>query len=112
MMEKTGCRSAVLSRSGSVPNERSAEHVGRDLDQIAREQDRDPYDTLFDLLIDTKANITMVFSMLRPEDMHTVIKHPLAMVGTDAIPCPPEPAARIQGDTAHFPRSWGGWYEN
>ena len=42
----------------------------------------------------------MVFSMMRPEDMQTALLHPLAVIGTDAIPCPP-------GQGKPHPRGYG-----
>ena len=42
----------------------------------------------------------MVFKMMAEEDMQTVLKHPLGMIGTDAIPCPP-------GQGHPHPRGYG-----
>jgi N-acyl-D-amino-acid deacylase len=87
---------------GSVSESSAQGYVGRNLREIADETGQDPYDALFDILIEDNAGAIMVFSMLRPEDMHTVITHPLTMIGTDAIPCPP-------GQGRPHPRGYGSF---
>ena len=85
---------------GSVSDSSAQRYVGRNLREIADDTGKDPYDALFDILLEDNAGAIMVFSMLRPEDMHTVITHPLTMIGTDAIPCPP-------GQGRPHPRGYG-----
>lgn len=85
---------------GSMTHEAYKPFVGQDLDRISSQTGKDPYDVLFGILLAEQAGTIMVFSMLRPEDMEAALTHPLAMVGTDAIPCPP-------GQGRPHPRGYG-----
>jgi N-acyl-D-amino-acid deacylase len=87
---------------GSVTRSSHQPYVGLNLVEIGDKRKQHPYDALFDLLLESEANIIMVFSMLSNEDMHAVITHPSAMVGTDAIPCPP-------GTGQPHPRGYGSF---
>ena len=87
-------------RIGSVTRKDFEPHAGKDLSRIATETGNDPFDVLFDILIAEQAGTIMVFSMMRTEDMKTALSHPLASIGTDAIPCPP-------GQGRPHPRGYG-----
>lgn len=76
-------------RIGSMAHKDYKPFVGQDLGRISAEAAKDPYDLLFDILLAEQATTIMVFTMMRSEDMQTALSHPLAMIGTDAIPCPP-----------------------
>jgi N-acyl-D-aspartate/D-glutamate deacylase len=94
-------------RIGSMSHKDYRSFVGQDLNRIAAETNRDPYDLLFDILLAEHAATIMVFSMMRNKDMETALTHPMGMIGTDAIPCPPgmgKPHPRGYGT---FPRILG-----
>jgi N-acyl-D-aspartate/D-glutamate deacylase len=74
--------------------------VGRSLSQIACDCHRPPFDVLCDILMEEGAGAMMVFEMMRETDMLTALTHPMGMVGTDAIPCPP-------GQGHPHPRGYG-----
>lgn len=76
--------------------------VGRDLLSIALDRGEDPMDVLFDILIQEAASAIMVFTMMTEEDMLTALVHPLGLIGTDAIPCPP-------GQGRPHPRGYGAF---
>jgi N-acyl-D-aspartate/D-glutamate deacylase len=76
-------------RIGSMTHKNYQPFVGQDLGWISAETAKDPFELLFDILLAEQAGTIMVFSMMRTEDMQTALVHPLAMIGTDAIPCPP-----------------------
>jgi N-acyl-D-aspartate/D-glutamate deacylase len=76
--------------------------VGMDLAAIGRLRGTDPVEALFDILIAEQANAMMVFSMMTEEDMLTALSHPLGMIGTDALPCPP-------GQGRPHPRGYGAF---
>ena len=103
-LKTCGFKAVTIS---SVPDQSFKSYVGRDLHEIASETGRDPYDELFDLLIRARGNIFMVFSMLRTEDMKIAIKHPLSMIGTDALPCPPGSGKPHPRGYGTFPRILG-----
>jgi len=81
--------------------------VGRDLLSIAFDRDEDPMDVLFDILIEEAAGAIMVFTMMTEEDMVTALVHPLGLIGTDAIPCPPGQGRPHPRGYGSFPRVLG-----
>lgn len=97
---------------GSVSNPAHDTCVGLNLLQVANMRGQDPFSALFDLLVESNASIIMVFSMLRPEDMRTVVQHPMAMIGTDAIPCPPGMGRPHPRGYGSFPKILGSLVRN
>lgn len=93
---------------GSVSESSAQGYVGRNLREISDDTGKNPYDALFDILVEDNAGTVMVFSMLRPEDRNTVITHPLTMIGTDAIPCPPGQGRPHPRGYGAFPKILGG----
>ncbi|HSO60183.1 MAG TPA: D-aminoacylase [Desulfobacterales bacterium] len=87
---------AALNRGRSDPI------VGMDLAAVGRLRGTDPIEALFDIIVAEQANAMMVFSMMTEEDMLTALCHPLGMIGTDAIPCPP-------GQGRPHPRGYGAF---
>jgi len=83
--------------------------VGMDLEAIGRLRGIDPIEALFDILIAEKANAMMVFSMMTEEDMLVALRHPLGMIGTDALPCPPGQGRPHPRGYGTFPRILGRW---
>jgi len=57
---------------------------GRNIEEITREKGVDPYEFVFDLLIEEKASVGIVLFTMREEDMHYVLRHHLSMVGSDS----------------------------
>jgi N-acyl-D-aspartate/D-glutamate deacylase len=91
----------------SLNQGRSDPMVGMDLARIGRLRGVDPVEALFDILIEEQANAMMVFSMMNEEDMLTSLRHPLGMIGTDAIPCPPGQGRPHPRGYGTFPRILG-----
>jgi N-acyl-D-amino-acid deacylase len=91
----------------SVDGGRTTPIVGQSLRRIADERGSDPYEVLFDILVQERANVIMVFSMMREVDMLTALAHPLGMIGTDAIPCPPGQGRPHPRGYGTFPRVLG-----
>lgn len=75
----------------SVATERNQRLVGMNLVQIARERGVHPFDAVCDLLLEENGHVLVFESMAEPGDAFTErsiyagIKHPEAMVSTDAI---------------------------
>lgn len=65
---------------------RHTEYLGKSLADIAENEDRDPFDVLFDLLAVEKLAATMVIFLMNEEDVVRIMKSPLTMIGTDGIP--------------------------
>ncbi len=75
---------------------------GLDLAKVAEATGQDPLDACCDLLLatDLRARIAAVMD---EEDVRTVLRHPLTMVGTDAFAIDGE----MKGDTPLHPRHYG-----
>ena len=74
------------------------EYAGRMLNDIAREQGRDPYDIQCDLLRDDRLDTGAIFHTMCEEDVERVMQWPRAMVGTDSSYAP--------GDVGNHPRGF------
>lgn len=59
--------------------------AGRTVGQIAHEQGKDPYDAMFDLLIQESGRIQITFFSMLEDDVARIISHPLAMIGSDGV---------------------------
>lgn len=83
---------------------RQKELEGKSIREIADERRQDPAETVFDLLVEEKGEVIMVVHAMSEEDVRTVMKHPLVMVGTDGIPTSGRPHPRA---FATYPRILG-----
>jgi N-acyl-D-amino-acid deacylase len=92
---------------GSLSKRGDDRMVGRDLLSIALDRGEDPMDVLFDILIEENACAIMVFTMMTEADMLTALVHPLGLIGTDAIPCPPGQGRPHPRGYGSFPRILG-----
>ncbi|MEW6524048.1 MAG: D-aminoacylase [Bacillota bacterium] len=91
----------VIARVLSGPNKPLE---GRSLAEAARHRGQDPYDTMFDLIIEERGSVTVVKHELAEPDLVSMIKHPLAAVGSDGY------ALSTSGPLAEgkpHPRSFG-----
>ena len=61
-----------------------AEYEGLSLQEIAELRGADPYETTFDLLYEEEAGVQVVRFGMSEEDVRTVMRHPMVMVGSDA----------------------------
>lgn len=68
----------MIGNSKSKP-----EYAGRMLNDIAREEGRDPYDIQCDLLRDDRLTTGGIFHTMSDEDVCRVMQWPRAMIGTD-----------------------------
>lgn len=57
---------------------------GKTIAQIAKELNKDPYDTIFDLIIDNKGEVEAAYFMMDDEDIERIMKHKFVMGGTDS----------------------------
>ena len=77
--------------------DRSAAYLGKTIQQIADEQGSDPVDALCDVLLEEQGRPTIVVRMMAEPDVRTIMRHPLVMIGSDAIVTRGKP----------HPRTWG-----
>jgi len=57
---------------------------GKTIEDIAKEKRTDPFEFVFDLLIEEKASVSIVLFIMKEEDMRQVLSHHLSMVGSDS----------------------------
>ncbi len=81
--------------------------AGMTLGEIARTRQTHPFDTLCDILAEEHGDVVMVFTMMDEEDMLAALVHPLGLIGTDAIPCPPGRGRPHPRGYGAFPRVLG-----
>jgi N-acyl-D-amino-acid deacylase len=84
---------------------------GKTVAQIARDRAKNPYDVLFDILVEEETAVRAIYFMMSEDDVITVMKHPNTMIGTDGIALTPhgelgrgKPHPRFYGT---FPRLLG-----
>ncbi|MFN8522958.1 MAG: D-aminoacylase [Chloroflexota bacterium] len=77
--------------------ERNIRYLGKSVQRIAEELQVDPLDAFFRVLIEERCRPTVVIVMMDESDVQTILRHPLVMIGSDAI---------ITRGKPH-PRTWG-----
>mgnify|MGYP001073393744 CR=1 FL=1 len=70
----------------SVTSEENKRFEGRSVAEISKARGIDPMDCLFDLMIQEEDEITGIFFLMEEDDVSTVIKHPVSMIGSDSVP--------------------------
>lgn len=85
--------------------------VGRNLAEVALERGQDEIDATLDLLLEERAQVSVVLFSMTEEDMTRALKHPLGCIGTDGLVFAPygplsrgKPHPRSYGT---FPRAIG-----
>jgi N-acyl-D-amino-acid deacylase len=89
------------------------EYEGKTIAEIVKQKRIDPFDFVFDLLIEEKASVAIVLFLMCESDMRTVLKHSVSMIGSDSSATAPygvlgegKPHPRTYGT---FPRVLGGY---
>ena len=72
-------------------------YLGKTIQAIADEQDKDPVDAYCDVLLEEQGRPTIIIQMMDEADVRQILAHPLVMIGSDAI---------ISRGRPH-PRTWG-----
>jgi len=80
---------------------RNKDCEGRSIVDIAASMGTTPADAVCDLMIEERADVLMVFFMMCEDDVTRIMKHPAAMIASDAIPSAGKPHPRYFGT---FPR--------
>lgn len=91
---------------GSVVNRQLESMQGKRLSQIASDQNKEPLDALFDLILADNGQTGAIFFMMSEEDMRAALKSPFVSFCTDT-------GARaadgpLSGSKSH-PRGWGSY---
>ena len=80
------------------------EFEGKTILEITQQRELDPFDFVFDLLIEEKASVSVVRFLMCEKDMLTVLKHPVSMIGSDSSARAPY---GVLGKGKPHPRSYG-----
>jgi N-acyl-D-amino-acid deacylase len=88
----------------SVVNTALKKYEGKTLEEIAREEGKDPLDALMDLVIADHGNTSNVIFMMSEDDVRAIIKHPLVSMCTDSSAVATD---GIYSQEKSHPRAWG-----
>ena len=80
-----GWKQIVLVYSGNEDNEK---FEGKNLDQIAREWNKDPADAAFDLILQGKGRVSALYFLMTEKDVETALKFPWTSLGSDSAASP------------------------
>ncbi|MBQ1391698.1 MAG: D-aminoacylase [Firmicutes bacterium] len=78
------------------------------LADLAKAQGKEPFDALFDLIIETKGNAGGIYRMIIEEDMNNILRYPVCSVGIDACREPLNPNMHPRS-RASYPRFLARW---
>ena len=73
------------------------QYEGMSLAEIARKRDQDPFDTLFDLLLDEDLGVSFVGGGTNAQTLPAFVSHPYGMIASDAILFGEFPSPRTYG---------------
>ena len=92
-----GCGSfdAILVQCGFT-----RQYNGMSLQQVADDMKKDPYDAMFDLILENQGEVGAIFIDVNDWDIENIMKHPLTMAGVDGA------QMKLRGEMAH-PRCIG-----
>lgn len=79
---------------------------GKNLEEIADIRKTEPAEALFEIMIEEEADVLMIQFMMCEEDVSYILKHPLVMMGSDAIPSAGKPHPRYYGAFPRFLRKY------
>ncbi len=65
---------------------KQGDYVGRTVADIAQSENRNPYDVIFDLVVEEGIGVVAILFMMGEEDVRRIMRHPLTMIGSDGIP--------------------------
>lgn len=78
--------------------------VGKTIKEISRSKKCDPYDAIFDMLIEGKSMVSVVVEDMNERDVEFVLQSPLSMIGSDGYSL--STSGPLGGGKPH-PRSFG-----
>ncbi|MCH9018122.1 MAG: amidohydrolase family protein, partial [Chloroflexi bacterium] len=73
------------------------QYEGLSLAEVARKRDQDPFDTLFDLLLDEDLGLSFVGGGTNAQTLPAFVSHPYGMIASDAILFGEFPSPRTYG---------------
>ena len=88
----------------SVVNPALKKYEGKTLEQIGKEEGKDPVDVIMDVVTADRANTSNVIFMMSEDDVRLALKHPLVSLGTDSSASATD---GIFSQEKSHPRAWG-----
>jgi N-acyl-D-amino-acid deacylase len=88
----------------SVVNPALKKYEGRTLEQIAKDEGKDPVDVIMDIVIADRANTSNVIFMMSEDDVRLALKHPLVSLCTDSGAKATDGIFSLERS---HPRAWG-----
>ncbi len=85
MVMESGWDNIVVA---SINSEANKYLEGKTLARVAQIQEKNPFDTLFDLLLQEKGDVSIVIFDINEDDLRLVMSHPTMMVGSDGSSLP------------------------
>lgn len=79
MWEVLGWENIMISYCKGHP-----EYEGNTISEITREENRDPFHFVFDLIVEEKASTRVVLFSMSEHDVRTVLKSSISMIGSDS----------------------------
>jgi len=86
----------------SINSKANKDLEGKTLTKVAQIQKKDPFDTLFDLLLQEEGDVSIIIFEINEDDLRMVMKHPTMMVGSDSSSLSP---SSLEGKP--HPRNYG-----
>jgi len=75
-VKEAGWENIVLAYSPTYP-----EFIGKNILEISKEWNKDPYDVVFDIIAEDGTSAEMIIFMMDEKDVEIVISHPYVMIG-------------------------------
>ncbi|MCZ2080539.1 MAG: D-aminoacylase [Bryobacteraceae bacterium] len=88
----------------AVASARNASLVGKSLEEISKERQREPVQTVMDLLAEENGAVNMLCFNQSEENLRQTLAHPLSMIGSDGFYVKGRPHPRLAGT---FPKLLG-----
>jgi len=68
-----------------MPSAKNQKYIGKTIQEIADEENRDPYEIAYDLLVEENFNVSMVDFIMCQEDVVKVMKYPYSSIISDSL---------------------------
>jgi N-acyl-D-amino-acid deacylase len=81
LVKNCGFEGIIISLSN-----KHKDYIGKSIAEIAKQENKNPYEVLFDLVVEEKTDIIPLYFMMAEDDIQRIMRSPLTMIGTDGIP--------------------------
>ncbi|NLN84331.1 MAG: D-aminoacylase [Firmicutes bacterium] len=84
-----------------IPSAKNKVLIGKNIEEIAQMQSKEPVDAALDLIIEEKGDVNQITFGMCEEDVEMIMQHPLVMIGSDGSSLP------LEGEDRPHPRNFG-----